>query len=45
MIGKWWTNLQSRCRTCSRVTLTAGVLVGAGILMTVGAAAMAYTNT
>ncbi len=49
MIGKWWTNLQSRCRTCSRVTLTAGVLVialvGAGILMTVGAAAMAFTNT
>ncbi len=49
MIGQWWKNLQTRCRTCSRVTLTLGVmlvaLVGSVLLMTVGAAAMAYTNT
>lgn len=46
---QWWKNLQNRCKTCSRVTLTLGVvmiaLVGAGLLMTVGAAAMAWTNT
>ncbi len=49
MISKWWQNLQSRCKTCSRVTLTLGViavaLVGAGLLMTVGVVAMAHTNT
>ncbi len=49
MIRKWWQDLQTRCKTCSRVTLTLGVmltaLVGSVLLMTVGAAAMAYTNT
>ncbi len=49
MISKWWQNLQSRCKTCSWVTLTLGViavaLVGAGLLMTVGVVAMAHTNT
>ncbi len=49
MIRKWWKNLQERCKTCSRVTLTAGVvitaLVVAGLLMTAGAAGLAWTNT
>ena len=49
MIIKWWRNLQERCKTCSRVTLTAGVmlvaLVVAGLLMTAGAAGLAWTNT
>ena len=49
MIIKWWRNLQERCKTCSRVTLTAGVmlvaLVAAGVLMTAGAAGLAWTNT
>jgi cytochrome c-type protein NapC len=49
MIRKWWQDLQARCKTCSRVTLTLGVmltaLVASVLLMTVGAAAMAYTNT
>jgi cytochrome c-type protein NapC len=46
---KWWTNLRQRCRTCSRVTLGAGVLlltmlVG-GVLLAGGAAGLAWTNT
>ncbi len=49
MIKKWWRNLQERCQTCSRITLTAGVmlvaLVTAGLLMTAGAAGLAWTNT
>lgn len=49
MIRTWWQNLQNRCRTCSRVTLTAGIaltaLVIAGLLMTAGAAGLAWTNT
>lgn len=49
MIRKWWQDLQTRCKTCSRVTLTAGVLVTAlvvaGLLMTAGAAGLAWTNT
>ena len=49
MIKKWWQGLQERCKTCSRVTLTAGVvttaLVVAGLLMTAGAAGLAWTNT
>lgn len=49
MIRTWWQNLQNRCRTCSRVTLTAGVLltglVVSGLLMAAGAAGLAWTNT
>lgn len=49
MIRKWWQDLQTRCKTCSRVTLTLGVMVAAlavaVALMTVGVGAMAYTNT
>ena len=49
MIRKWWQDLQERCKTCSRVTLTLGVtmmaLVIAGVLMTAGAAGLAWTNT
>jgi len=49
VIGTWWTNLRSRCQTCSRVTLGAGVLlltmlVG-GVLLAGGAAGLAWTNT
>jgi cytochrome c-type protein NapC len=45
----WWSNLQQRCRTCSRVTLGAGLLlltlmVG-GVLLIAGAAGLAWTNT
>jgi len=45
----WWSNLQQRCQTCSRVTLGAGVLlltlvVGA-VLLVAGAAGLAWTNT
>ena len=45
----WWTNLQQRCQTCSRVTLGAGVLlltiaIGA-VMLTAGAAGLAWTNT
>jgi cytochrome c-type protein NapC len=49
VIGQWWKNLQTRCKTCSRVTLALGVtlvgLVTAGLLMTAGAAGLAWTNT
>jgi cytochrome c-type protein NapC len=49
MVIKWWENLQQRCKTCSRVTLGAGVLlVGlllSAILMVAGAAGLAWTNT
>jgi len=49
VIGTWWKNLQERCQTCSRVTLSAGVvliaLVLGGVLMTGGAAGLAWTNT
>ncbi|HTM59087.1 MAG TPA: NapC/NirT family cytochrome c, partial [Burkholderiales bacterium] len=49
MFKTWWTNLQSRCKTCSRVTLGAGLilvtlLVGA-VMLTAGAAGLAWTNT
>ncbi len=49
MFKTWWTNLQSRCRTCSRVTLGAGLvlltfLIGA-VMLTAGAAGLAWTNT
>ena len=46
---KWWTNLQQRCATCSRVTLGAGVfllaIVVGGLLLVAGAAGLAWTNT
>jgi len=46
---KWWNNLQQRCRTCSRVTLGAGVfvvaLIFAGGFTIAGAAGLAWTNT
>jgi len=49
VIGTWWTNLRSRCQTCSRVTLGAGVLlltmVVGGVLLAGGAAGLAWTNT
>jgi cytochrome c-type protein NapC len=49
VIRAWWKNLKERCRTCSRVTLSAGVLFVAlvlgGVLMTAGAAGLAWTNT
>jgi cytochrome c-type protein NapC len=45
----WWANLKQRCQTCSRVTLGLGVLFGAlvvaFVLMTAGAAGLAWTNT
>ena len=49
MIPQWWKSMQQRCRTCSRVTLGAGVgllaLLVAGVLMAGGAAGLAWTNT
>ena len=49
MFKTWWTDLQSRCQTCSRVTLGAGLVVltfviGA-VMLTAGAAGLAWTNT
>ena len=49
MLKTWWTNLQARCKTCSRVTLGAGLvlltfLIGA-VMLTAGAAGLAWTNT
>ena len=49
MLKTWWTNLQQRCQTCSRVTLGAGLVVltfaiGA-VMLTAGAAGLAWTNT
>jgi cytochrome c-type protein NapC len=46
---RWWSNLEQRCRTCSRITLGAGVLLltvllGA-VMLTAGAAGLAWTNT
>jgi cytochrome c-type protein NapC len=49
MLKTWWTNLQSRCQTCSRVTLGAGLilltLVVGAVMLTAGAAGLAWTNT
>ena len=49
MIRRWWRQLNERCATCSRVTLTAGVafvaLAIAGVLLAGGAAGLAWTNT
>jgi cytochrome c-type protein NapC len=45
----WWTRLQQRCRTCSRVTLGAGVLLAtlafSFVMLTAGAYGLAWTNT
>jgi cytochrome c-type protein NapC len=45
----WWLRLRQRCATCSRITLSLGVLFvalfAAGALMTAGAAGLAWTNT
>jgi cytochrome c-type protein NapC len=45
----WWQNLRQRCATCSRVTLVAGIVLAtlavSLLFMTVGAYALAYTNT
>jgi cytochrome c-type protein NapC len=49
MLKKWWGSLRERCETCSRVTLGLGVLVGAlvvaFVMLTAGAAGLAWTNT
>ncbi len=49
MIGKWWQDLKARCATCSRVTLGLGLvfvaLVVSSLLLTAGAAGLAWTNT
>ncbi len=46
---KWWRTLRERCQTCSRVTLSIGVLFAAllvsGALLAAGAAGLAWTNT
>src|SRR5581483_11963507 len=45
----WWRGLQERCKTCSRVTLGAGVLLAtlviAFVMLTAGAYGLAWTNT
>jgi cytochrome c-type protein NapC len=49
MIKAWWQKLRQRCSTCSRVTLSAGVLLltlgVAFVMLTAGAAGLAWTNT
>ena len=49
MFKTWWSNLRSRCQTCSRVTLGAGLvlltLVIGAVMLTAGAAGLAWTNT
>ena len=49
MIRRWWRQLNERCATCSRVTLTAGVafvaLAIAAVLLAGGAVGLAWTNT
>jgi len=49
MIKAWWQSLRQRCRTCSRVTLSAGVLLltlaVSFVMLTAGAAGLAWTNT
>ena len=46
---KWWTQLKARCQACSRVTLSLGLtaLVGVvvALVMSAGAAGLAWTNT
>ena len=45
----WWSNLQQRCQTCSRVTLGAGLVLATfvigAVMLTAGAAGLAWTNT
>jgi cytochrome c-type protein NapC len=49
VIRQKWQALKTRCRVCSRVTLSVGVglaaLLVAGLLMAGGAAGLAWTNT
>ncbi len=49
MIKAWWQSLRQRCSTCSRVTLSAGVLLltlaVSFVMLTAGAAGLAWTNT
>jgi len=49
MIKAWWQSLRQRCGTCSRVTLSAGVLLltlaVSFVMLTAGAAGLAWTNT
>ena len=49
MTFAWWGRLRERCKTCSRVTLGAGVLfltmAIAFVLLTAGAYGLAWTNT
>ena len=49
MIKKAWEYLTSRCETCSRIRLALGValvvLLFSGLMMIVGAAGLAWTNT
>lgn len=49
MIKNIWEDFRRRCQTCSRVTLTVGIGLGAiviaGVLMAGGAAGLAWTNT
>ena len=49
MLKTWWNNLQARCKTCSRITLGAGLvlvtLVLGAVMLTAGAAGLAWTNT
>lgn len=45
----WWRSLKSRCKACSRITLSLGIIsiagVLVGLLMSAGAAGLAWTNT
>jgi cytochrome c-type protein NapC len=49
MIRAWWTGLQQRCATCSRVTLGAGLIFAtlavAFVMLSAGAYGLAWTNT
>jgi len=49
MLRAWWTGLQQRCATCSRITLGAGVLLAtlaiAFFMLSAGAYGLAWTNT
>ncbi|HZM34021.1 MAG TPA: NapC/NirT family cytochrome c [Burkholderiales bacterium] len=49
MLRQWWRDLQTRCKTCSRVTLGLGLVIATmfigGTLLAAGAAGLAWTNT
>lgn len=49
MTKGWWSRLQQRCQTCSRVTLGAGLILGTlaavFVMLTAGAYGVAWTNT